>query len=264
MSVLATQRTISVYEYENTFDEIYYMITDKLSRISKRKSKWTNAAIYKTLNDASENIMHIQELYRIDKCRNDVRAENAIKAIRKIYQLKKPLLILWIVEDIEYKKIKRWCDCLNKELQLLAEIVDNEEFEIDKFQIFERNKIREVQFLENMYVFTRKVHSHVIRLNRKYVDTYACKLLRLVNNCMYDLWQGNLIYPTNRKMYLKRRNLFSEAIAYLKEAQRPITHLMLMKVFDEQTIENWSEIIEEELKLIHAINKSDKERFGKL
>lgn len=243
---------------------MYNAITNKLYQIPKRKQKWLCEEIFCILDKIADSVMNIEETYSDENSKNELRNKYAKESLIGIEKLRKPLMILWVVENFDDKKMNHWCKLINDTINLLIGIIDGSYSDVDMFYKIDKDLIKDVKFLQTMYDLDVSIHSAIIKIPNKFDHSYGKMLINLTDNVLYNLVEANHIFPKNKNEYKKRRKLISSAIADLHKAQRPLTYLCIQKVIKESNIEKWSKAIDKELKLLYALNRSDKKRFKDL
>ena len=255
---------MSKTEFENSFRFLYEHSTKQLEKIPKRKQYWLSTSIEGILNDIYLMIMELnEEIYRKH---DDELSEDEVQMFKeiaiKLHDLEKPLIVLWNIEDYEMKKMVSWVKLLQKEFDVVIEkaaIKSNY-----KFMILDWNRIKEVEFLRNLSVLHKYIHSKVINAPRKYDSNVGNIMIKLIDDTLYLVYSANSKKPTTKKEYEKRKKCLDKAINNLYAMQRPMLSYFNLVGYNEATYNEWSKMLTDELKLLQGLRKSDKANFGDL
>ena len=72
---------------------------------------------------------------------------------------------------------------------------------------------------------------------------------------------ANRKIPTTQKEYIKRKEYLSKSISCLNKMNRGLLFYFNLMKYSERVMNEWSEMLTQELKMLHALQKSDKSRF---
>lgn len=89
-------------------------------------------------------------------------------------------------------------------------------------------------------------------------------MILLVNDAFYELILANKKVPETKAEYEQRRQHISNAITYLKGMNRPMLFYFNLMQYSERIMNEWSELLVSELKMLASLQRSDKERFKSL
>ena len=262
MSVRVNERRQAGTEYYRHFGIIYQVIQNKMLLMQKRKKKWFAIKIMELLNTVGRTISKIENGYILGLKKNEIEKKYATDALNQLEELQPLLWVLWNKEEYKDKTMERWCKLLNKESELLSEIACRNN--LKTFTKIDWEKVNKLKFLKNISVLDKEAYSFAMRLSNKFTNLYAERLVGNLDSCFCNLLSANDIYPHCRDEYVQRRQYISNAICDLHCSSEAIRDLAIQKLLDEKTIEKWSELIEEELRLLKGLNASDKKNFGKL
>ena len=263
MSVLKNKRKLSRTEYERTFEELYGYAISQTNKVPKRRKKWVTKEIDAVMNDAYVWVMDLSEAYFEKNVRAEAREKIAIKIIRRLNGMGRPLFTYWNVMGCTDKEMERWLDLIKREIDLLNNFVIEKNFAMS-LQVLDWNKIDRVSFLKNMCDMHRYVHTKVIHANCAYDDSAGNLLIRLVDDALYNIMEANRKIPETSDEYKRRKEHICKAIASLNEMNRPILFYFNLMQYSERVMREWAGMLSEELKMLAALQKSDKERFSNL
>lgn len=261
MSVRKNARNISSREYEHTFEDLYHYSSQRTMAIAKRRKKWIGNPIDESMNILYNSIMEMSEGYFPDK---EEKVNLVRRTLFRLAKLEKPLMILWNVEKYSTKRMVRWSTLINNTVDLLNRQLSEENKVNMKVMIIDWNVINSAKFLSNMSHLHRYVHGKVIHTPNRYDQNEGSVLIKLVDDAFYCLIDANKHIPRNNKEYQDRRKNISKAISCLYKMQRQTIFYFNLMGYSETIMREWSNMITNELKMLHALNKSDKERFSDL
>ena len=263
MAVLRSQRQISKTEFENTFSMLFRQTREYTLSVPRRRHRWLCAEINRHMNAAYRAVIETNEYFCPDKTQqNEHKKRMAVEAIEHLYALEKPLMVMWNIQRFETDKMARWAEHINKEISLLCSVGDCEKR--GGIMILDWQVINSANFLKNMSDLHRYTHSKVAGAKIAYDGTEGTLLISAVDDAWYCLIKANQKVPTTRKEYEKRRENISQAIMHLREMQRYLLSYFNLMHYSERVINEWCLLLTSELKLLSAIQKSDKKRFGSL
>lgn len=261
MSVLRSKRKIAKTEFENTFSNLYQYSVSHTSHIPKRRRKWLCVNIDDTMNILYRNLMDINDTYFRTKDEHYTYIKTTvIESIKHLNSLEKSLMVLWNVQEYEIKAMSQWVIKIRQEVDLLNYMHDDKNITCE-ISILDRQAINNAIFLRNMSVLHRYTHGKVVNASTKYNSTHASLLISLVDDAFYELICANKKFPTNKLECEERKNHISNAIKFLKEMNRPMLFYFNIMDYSEKIMIEWSELLADELKMLIALQKSDKKRF---
>lgn len=268
MAVHKSERTISKLEYERTFTKFYEYSSSRTSTIPKRRKRWLGCKIESTMNDAFDYIM--QTSIRISRRGYPVMTKEALlkAAMDKLGDLQKALWILWNVEVYPTKRMRRWAIIANDAIKMIAYEIrkDNAAYEkeMEDIVILDWEKIHKVMFLNNMSKLHKFTHGKAIHAQNKYDGTSTSLLIDLVDEAFYQVICANYKIPETQQEYKCRRERLNKAIICLREMNRPLLSYFNTQHYSENIMREWAGMLTTEIKLLTALQKSDKERFKTL
>lgn len=264
MSVLRGKREIAHSEFENTFTSLYKLSEKHTIAVPKRRKKWLCTPINLTMNKIYRDIMSMSDFYSpIKSDKVEYRAATAEDCIKDLQELEKPLMVLWNVQGFETRKMVAWVKLINDEIDLLQSKTFNDK-EASKVRILDWRAIDSAQFLKNMSQLHRYTHSKVANANMDYDSTQGAVLIEYVNDAFYEVVAANIKIPTEKWQYEERRKHISNAITCLKAMNRGLISYFNLMQYSERVMSEWSDMLVQELKMLTALQASDRQRFGSL
>ena len=190
-------------------------------------------------------------------------ARSAKRHIATLNTLEKPLMVLWNVQKYETGAMVRWVSKIKQEVFLLNRMHEDEDIECE-VSVLDWWAINNASFLKNMSELHRYTHGKVANAHTAYDGTEGSLLISLVNDAFYELILANKKIPETKSEYEDRRQHISNSITYLKEMNRPMLFYFNLMQYSERVMNEWSELLVDELKMLASLQRSDKERFKAL
>jgi len=263
VSVLKNLRKVSRSEYEYNYIVFYKEYSERVNRTSKRRMKWVGKPLLNAMNDALHSVLLVNQ-YRFAKGDSiSKKVERVNKAIDAIKNLQKPLLVYFNIEKLLFKKQVRCVEFLAKEIRLLNDII-NQTQATHKFLVIDHESVHKMKFIENMCDLHKLTHSKLIRATGNLENTDTPVLASLIDSALYNLLFANSIYPQNKEEYLQREDKLNYVLELLDEMYVPLLSYFEIMEYSEKEQRRWVGLIEEEIKLIHGLKKSDKKHFAHL
>ena len=125
-----------------------------------------------------------------------------------------------------------------------------------------RRSESEVQFLAT----ARELEKYTIQkcksaIPKGYMYLVSVHLAELASDVHNLVKQGNKIYPLNLHEVQMRRDKFVEALGKLDALVAKIEVAYEIVHFEEKIMHEWSRLIDEEMRLVSAVIKKDRERY---
>lgn len=216
------------------------------------------------MNEIYRDLMQISDTYFRNKTeRFEFAAEMAKYTIPKFNAIEKPLMMLWNVQQYEIGSMARWVSKIKREVDLLNRMHDDEDVECE-VSVLDWRVINNANFMHNMSVLHRYTHGKVANAYKTYDGTQGALLISIVNDAFYELILANKSIPTTKSEYEERRQHISNAITYLKEMNRPMLFYFNLMQYSERVMNEWAKLLTDELRMLTALQKSDRDRFKNL
>ena len=268
MAVHKSKRNISRFEFERTFAKFYDYSYTRTSTIAKRRKKWLGFKIENIMNTAYDYIM--QTSIRISRRGYPMmtKVELLKTALTKLADLQKALWVLWNVELYPTKRMVRWVMFANDALKMLVyEILkDDVSFasNVEDIMILDWEKMKKVAFLDNMSKLHQFTHGKAIHAQNKYDGSTTSLLIELVDEAFYQVICANTKIPKTQQEYKRRQERLNKAIICLREMNRPLLSYFNTQHYSENVMREWADMLQQEIKMLIALQKSDKARFKAL
>lgn len=264
LSVLRSKRRIAQSEFEHSFSELYQLSSEQTSKVPTRRRKWLCPEIDNRMNEIYRDLMQISDSYFRNKAeRLEFATEIAKRTIPKLNAIEKPLMILWNVQRYEIGSMARWVSKIKWEVDLLNRMHDGEDVHCE-VSVLDWRVINNAKFLQNMSVLHRYTHGKVANACKTYDGTQGALLISIVNDAFYELILANKSIPTTKSEYEERRQHISNAITCLKDMNRPMLFYFNLMQYSERVMNEWANLLTDELRMLAALQKSDRNRFKDL
>ena len=264
MAVPRSKRKVAQSEYENTFSALYRFSMTYTSKHPERRQKWLCTDIDNQMNALYCGLMQVNDAYFRNRSERAKYVSSVSKQhIHSINALEKPLMVLWNVQKYETGTMAYWVSKIRQEVFLLNQMHDEENLKCE-VSILDWRAIDSANFLKNMSELHRYTHGKVANAYTAYDGTEGSVLILLVNDAFYELILANKKVPETKAEYEQRRQHISNAITYLKGMNRPMLFYFNLMQYSERIMNEWSELLVSELKMLASLQRSDKERFKSL
>ncbi len=120
------------------------------------------------------------------------------------------------------------------------------------------------QFLETAQQIQIYTLRQCVKFPKRYTILFTQNLTTTATNACSLVKKGNSIFPGNQHEAQLRRDCFMQAYAELQALISQITTAYDMFPIPENAITEWMRLIREELVLLKALMKSDKQRYKNL
>lgn len=263
MSVIKSKRNLSKYEYVHTFNKLFKMTVNRLSKVPKRKQPYICDPIMKEMYKAYNLIMQVYNDSFIKGIEVKNEQEQAKRMILYLCNLQKPLLVLWDIEKYETKKMVNWCNLIEEEIGYIAKL-NNIELRGKYMFIIDYKAKCDAKFLNNMSKLHRMIYTKITSLPLIVRNTNGTLLMELADEAFYRVCHANRFVPLNEKMYQNRRNDLFKALSCLRQMEQPMMSLFNIMNYSENTMTEMASMLNTETKLIKGLIKSDESRFADL
>lgn len=268
MAVHKSKRNISRFEFEHTFTKFYDYSCSRTSTIAKRRRKWLGYKIENIMNTAFDYIM--QTSIRISRRGYPLMTKTELlqRALSLLGDLQKALWVLWNVDVYPMKRMIRWSVFANDAIKMLKYEIQKDDAafasDVEEIMILDWEKIRKVAFLDNMSKLHRFTHGKAIHAQNKYDGSTTSILIDLVDEAFYQIICANAKIPKTQQEYKRRQDRLNKAIICLREMNRPLLSYFNTQHYSENVMREWSDMLQQEIKMLIALQKSDKSRFKAL
>ena len=264
MSVLKTQRRVSTYQFWKSFTTLYEHHINAITSVSIRKQKWICTSINKCMRDAYTLLSDVSTKYVRKPSLATYKDKLLNEAVDHLENMQDGLLIFWNIQHLSYRSMRYWAVMINNELDLIKDSMTNPKEEIRYIQVLDWDKINKCKFLSNMCKLHRFIHSKVIGVPKKYDDTISAQLIEYIDKAFVNVMKANMDIPETKEMYITRKELISDAITCLQDAEYPIYELFNIMQYSENVMKEFSDLLTTEIKLLKGLQKSDAERYKNL
>lgn len=263
MSVHKSKRKVAFTEFERQMINLCRHTDERLRALPSRYKMYLYPKLYGPVNKAMYNTVLARETSIKRAGGEQQRTALINRAITALCEMQKPLLSLWNLIDISEPGCELWVEMINRELALLYGVV-RKEGKIPMFFALPKKKMERIVFLKKMselhkYTYMKLGHApeytreHLGRLISDHIDT-----------ALYSVVAGNRSIPTTKAEAIERERMFSAAADSLNALQVPLLALWNIMDYSEATMDEWSGLLDEELRLLEGLKKADRERYKNL
>ena len=124
-----------------------------------------------------------------------------------------------------------------------------------------------VQFVYNAFLLERHTYQTCARFPQRYRFSLAEDMIKTANKIHKYARNINRIFPKNKEDFEKRAALTDQALGELDNMVTQIhltTDLVSFKKNKDYKIGRWCELVDDEIKLLKGLKKSDREKKNKL
>lgn len=265
MSVVKAKRHLSPHEFWWQMEKLKEYTALKISNTPKRKRKIICVAIGKHTADAWHYTALADEIRIKDEETRIMRTELFAKAIHELEELQKPLYIYWNIQHADTKSMEFWSNSINEEMTRIAGIYEKEsgkQMHFHYIKILHWKQMRECQYVSKMAEYHKYVHGKLMHLPYDCMDVQ--KYREIIDHVFCEIVQSNWKIPETKQEFKKRKELIEDAIKQLNASQYLIYSIWNLKPFSEREMNEWAGMLNEILKLLSAVRKSDASRFCSL
>lgn len=266
MSVLARDRDIAWTEFEMNCSRLVKYTAMRADNIPNRYKKFLKPRLLTPITLAYRNAIIGNEMDARTASGKKERTELFDDAIRAILRTQKPLVVYWSLFGTKEGGIKEWVDLSNKEIALLNGAAGYKPGEriVPMIEVFDMKYSQDRIFINEMRELHKYTYSKICTVPLEYKDHLSDQILHFVDDALFCVLKGNQYIPTSKKQYEIRDKYFRRAIDNLNGLQRPLYALWNVMGYSENVMLEWAEHINETIRLIQGVRKSDRQRFGKL
>lgn len=266
MSVLARKRQQASTEFEMNCARLVKYTVQRADNIPNRYKKFIRPRLCKLANLAYYNAIMANEADARTQAGRKERAklfDASISALGKMY---KPLVVYWSLFGTSEGGKKEWSDLINREIALLNGAAGYQAGErvLPMIETLEMNYSKDRQFINKMRELHKFTYSKICSVPLEYKDHLSDAILYMVDEALFCTLRGNGNIPRSKKEYEIRDKYFRKAIDSLNGLQRPLYALWNVMEYSENVMDEWAGLINEAIKMIQGVRKSDKSRFGTL
>lgn len=237
---------------------------DRLNKVPARYKKFINPKVYDPTNKAYTAVILASEQNARTKTGYQNREKMLDAAVRAIISLQKPMYAAWNLMGTEDGAIQRWTERYNKEIALLWGVLKRPKEEQPVFIALPKTKMKRLAFLKTMSELHKYTYEKIGHAPEYCKDTLSNRIADFIDTALYEVVIGNHKIPETKEQARKREEHLQAAIDSLNGLQRPLFALWNIMDYSENIMNEWSELLDTELKLLEGLMEADKERYKKL
>ena len=263
MSVHRSQKKVAFSEFERQYIRISREIEERMTPIPARYQKFLFPKLYNPMRDGVMSAVLANEASSKTDVGRKKRDELLRKAVRDLMAVNKPLIALWNLRGTEQDSIDYLTDMLNREMGLL--------FGIGKWEAkqpvivpFPKHKLKTVRFLKGMSDLHKYCYEKIGHAPQYCKDTVSGQIAEYIDTALYEIVIANRDIPTTKAMAVTRANHIQAAIDNLNAMQRPLFALWNLQDYSNNIMTEWSNLIDDELKMLEGLKNKVRERYKQL
>lgn len=266
MTVLARKRQQASTEFEMNCARLVKYTVQRADNVPNRYKKFIRPRLCKLVNLAYYNAIMANEADRRTTAGQKERVKLFNSAIAALGKMERPLVVYWSLFETSEGGKREWTELINREILLLngAAGFKAEERSLPMIETFDMNYSDDRQFVNRMRELHKFTYSKICTVPLEYKDHLSDMILYMVDDALYCVLKGNRTVPRNKKQYEIRDKYFRKAVDNLNGLQRPLYALWNVMEYSENAMDEWAGLINETIKMIQGVRKSDKSRFGTL
>lgn len=264
MSVLKNKRNTAFSEFERQAMNLVTYTKERLNRLPSRYEYFILPRIYNPINKALAELIFANEIYGFNEASCKKRNEHFQTAVWCLQNTQKPLFSAWNILDVEEESSLNWANKINIVIALIWGVTKWNKREMPMIIPLPKKKMQKLEFLKTMgelHLYTYKKIGHAPRYCR---DTLSSEIAMFIDTALYEIIIANYKQPTTKAEAQARAEHLQAAIDNLNALQRPLFALWLVQDYSEHEMNDWSGLIDKELKLLEGLKKSDVTRFKSL
>lgn len=266
MTVLARKRSQAPTEFEMNCARLVKYTVQRANSVPKRYQKFIRPRLLKLATTAYYDVIMGNEAdSRTERGRRE-REKLLDAAAQCLLKLQKPLVVYWSLFDTREGGIREWTELINRELALLNGAAGHTAGErtVPMIEVYDMRYSEDRMSVNAVRELHKYTYSKICSVPLEYKDHLSDQLLCFVDEALFCTLKGNRSIPTNRKQYEIRDRYLRRAIDSLNGMQRPLYALWNVMEYSENTMDDWAERLNEALRLLQGVRKSDRRRFGDL
>lgn len=263
MSVLSRFRSEASTEFEMNAVRLHRYTYQRLSAVSHRRQKYVCTQIQRLISSMYCDVIMGNEQQCRTEAGRSVRNHLLSRAIRTLARLQDPLIVFASLNDSADGGMQEWVGMINKEIALLDGVIgyQTESRTLPLLEVYDLKYTQDAIFVQKMRQYHKYCYEKAIRVPVQYKEYLTESMLRMADDALVCVIKGNKKVPANKQEYEYREQMFQRAIRDLNSMQRPIYALWNIMLYSEAVLDEWSGQLEECLKLLRGVMKSDKQRF---
>ena len=260
MSVLKRNREIAYTEFERQMCNICKELKARLSTLPARYHKYLDRKIYEPASRAFEAVILANEKNAYNDKERQKRDALFYAALADIGKLQKPLLAYWNIKDSKEGGMKQIADMIGREYGLIYGILDRKDVP-PMIVTLPKKKMQELLFLGKMSELHKYCYQKIGHAPNDCTDFISARIADFADTALYHVVLANHKQPETRQEAEKRAEHLQGAIDCLNGMQRPMLALWNLIEYSENTMDEWAGLLDEEIRLLEGLKKSDKARY---
>lgn len=263
MSVHRSKRKIAFTEFEKQAVELLKYTHERMQHTPNRFKKFCCPHIYELTSKMCDDTIFANEQFIRDPEQLKERIRLLEEALDCIEALQGPLFCYWNLFNTKQTTIDMWVSKLNRESALICGVLKNERT-IKMIKPLPYEQIHKALFLSKLSELQRYANKKIAHEPTAYKDYLLNRIKYLVDDAFCSALFGNEKIPETAEEYRNRTRHFRHSLHCLNALQRPLYALWNIELPSEATMQEWSDLIDDSIRLLQSVITSDRQRFSKL
>lgn len=267
MSVLLRNRKMAKTEYVMQMVKLHEYTQERMQTVPARLKKYVCPHIMKLVTLAHSDVITGYNLWENNRTIDQEEWQRPLDdAIRALGKLQKGLLLYWVLKRTSDSGMDDWAKRINHEIVLLNGASGHSEGErvLPMIHTYDLKYSESRIFVWKMQELVRYFYPKLSHVPLEYKDALTSECLHLIREALYHVMEGNRIIPKTKKQYEQRAKHFRQADAALNGLQVPLLSVWVIMKYSEREYNQQAELLNEEIKLLRGVMKSDKQRYADL
>lgn len=263
MSVHRSKRKIAFAEFEKQAIGISKYTHERMQHTPNRFKKFCCPKIYELTSRMCDDAIFANEQYAYDPVQLAERVRLLEDALETIQALQKPLYCYWNLFETKQTTIDCWVSKLNRESALICGVLKNGR-KPEMIKPLPYEQIHKAQFVKKISELQRFTNKKIAHEPLEYKDYLLDRIKTMSDDALCSVVFGNEKIPETKEEYQKRTKHFRHALQCLNSLQRPLYALWSIRLPSEAVMQEWSDLIDDSIRLLQSVITSDRQRFSTL
>ena len=264
MGVIRSKRGVAYSEFERNMWGIHNDLEARMHALPSRYKKHICDKLYEPMNQCYNALIIADEQKGSAEAAKEKRQKYFKAAMVYLIRMEKPMMAFFNIRDVSEGGAEAIEKALNYEIALIYGAAGWPKEEKPVFHILDRRKFKRLAFLGNMsklhkYTFQKTAHAP-----NDCFDALSVRIDDFCTNALYDVAMANLREPRTKKEAETRDAWLKDAIDNLNAMQRPMVGLWNIMDYSEKIMDEWSGMIDEEIRILTGLREADRNRYKNL
>lgn len=264
MGVLRSKRGLAYSEFERNMWKIHMDLESRLHALPVRYKKHICDKVYEPLNACYNALIISDEQKGSAQAAKDKRQKYFKLAIQNLMRMQKPLMAFFNIRDVGEAGEEELERALNYEIALIYGAAGWPKEEKPVFVVLRKRKFKQLAFLGKMAELHKYTFQKTSHAPNDCFDSLSVRIEDFATNALYAVVMANQREPKTRKEAQIRDAWLKDAIDNLNGMQRPLVGLWNIMDYSENIMDEWSGMIDEEIRILTGLREADRKRYSGL